>query len=182
MPNIVALVFDTTSSNSGIKKGAAKILEKKIGSKLLHFACRHHVLKIVVRAVWRLLFGDTQGPNNSLFVDFKLSWNRLNKQLTAVKTQNVQHPWLLQVKDRVLKYLLSLSSDVQFKSICRDDHSKCVENALIILGVTPPNGARFYKPGAIHQARWRASNLYNNTIRCSCSQGKLDTTVLQKPN
>ena len=37
--NIKALVFDTTSSNSGWKNGAAKLLEEQLGRKVFYHAC-----------------------------------------------------------------------------------------------------------------------------------------------
>ena len=46
--NVVALVFDTTASNSGIHNGTAKLIEENLGRKLLYLACRHHIFEIFV--------------------------------------------------------------------------------------------------------------------------------------
>ncbi len=54
---ITALVFDTTSSNSGVHRGAAKLLEEKLSTKVFYLACRHHILEVLVGAVWEKLFG-----------------------------------------------------------------------------------------------------------------------------
>ena len=51
--NIVVLGFDNTASNSDIHNGAAKLVEKNLGRKLLYFACRHHIFKFFVGAVWK---------------------------------------------------------------------------------------------------------------------------------
>ena len=46
---VVGLVFDTTSSNTGVHRGAAILLEQKLTearpgvSRILHLGCRHHV-------------------------------------------------------------------------------------------------------------------------------------------
>ena len=46
---VIGLVFDTTSSNTGVHRGAAILLEQKITearpgvSRLLLLGCRHHV-------------------------------------------------------------------------------------------------------------------------------------------
>ena len=49
--NIVGLVFDTTASNSGINKGAAKLIEEKLGKKVFYFACRHHITEVIIGSV-----------------------------------------------------------------------------------------------------------------------------------
>ncbi|KAG0714022.1 hypothetical protein GWK47_014951 [Chionoecetes opilio] len=38
---ITALVFDTTASNSGVHRGAAKLLEQQLDRKVFYLACRH---------------------------------------------------------------------------------------------------------------------------------------------
>ena len=40
---VQAVVFDTTSSNSGHKKGSVTIFEDKLKCFLLWLACRHHI-------------------------------------------------------------------------------------------------------------------------------------------
>ena len=41
--NMLDLVFDTTASNSGSDKGAAKLIEEKLDKRVFYFACRHHI-------------------------------------------------------------------------------------------------------------------------------------------
>ncbi|KAK8374446.1 hypothetical protein O3P69_012044 [Scylla paramamosain] len=51
---ITTLVFDTTSttsSNSGVHRGTAKLLEEKLSTNVFYLACRHHILEVLVRAV-----------------------------------------------------------------------------------------------------------------------------------
>ena len=50
--SISGLVFDTTASNSGIHRGAAKLLEEMLGNKVFYLACRHHILEVLIGAVW----------------------------------------------------------------------------------------------------------------------------------
>ena len=40
--NIVALVFDTTSSNTGVRQGATVRLQQALGRPVLFLGCRHH--------------------------------------------------------------------------------------------------------------------------------------------
>lgn len=78
----MALVFDTTASNSGVHKGAANLMEESLGRKLFYLACRHHILELV-GAVWKLTFSEILGPDNKLFADFKVAWSEIDKQLPA---------------------------------------------------------------------------------------------------
>jgi len=71
VPNIVGLVFDTTASNTGTTKGAAGLFEQKLEKKLFYSACRHHILEIIIGAVWKTLFGTSMGPQNEIFGKFK---------------------------------------------------------------------------------------------------------------
>ena len=159
--NIAALVLDTTASNSGIRKGAATLLEHRIGRKLFYLACRHHILEIVVGAVWKLLFGKVLGPENELFARFKSAWDSENKQM-PLNTITIEHPWLSVVKNNVVRDLTNIltTNCTSSKKLPRDDYRECAENTLAILGETPPRGMHMMKPGAISQARWMACNIY----------------------
>ena len=159
--NIAALVFDTTASNSGIRKGAATLLEHRIGRKLFYLACRHHILEIVVGAVWKLLFGKVLGPENELFARFKSAWDSVDKQM-PLNTITIEHPWLSVVKNNVVRDLTNIltTNCTSSKKLPRDDYRECAENTLAILGETPPRGMHMMKPGAISQARWMACNIY----------------------
>ena len=85
--NLKALVFDTTSSNSGWKNGAAKLLEEQLGRKVFYHACRHHIYELVIRAVWKSIFGkETTGPENPIFNEFKkMGQHRQNKIIQDLK-------------------------------------------------------------------------------------------------
>lgn len=73
--NVVALVFDTTASNTGIRNGCAVLIEKEINRSLLWLACRHHVYEVHMKNIWQDLSGKTVGPDELLFKRFKSSWN-----------------------------------------------------------------------------------------------------------
>ena len=65
--DIFALVFDTTSSNSGIRKGAAVLIEQALDYKVLYFGCRHHVAELLASAAWGKVFVESNAPNNLFF-------------------------------------------------------------------------------------------------------------------
>ena len=70
--NIWAIVFDTTSTNTGVHNGACTILEAEfIKRKLLWLACRHHILELILKAVWKRLFGPSSSPSNQTFIHFR---------------------------------------------------------------------------------------------------------------
>jgi hypothetical protein len=66
--DIIGMSFDTTSSNTGPYKGAAVLLERYLGRKLLNLACRHHVYELLVEATFTVFFGKTTSPEVSMFV------------------------------------------------------------------------------------------------------------------
>lgn len=57
--HVAGLSFDTTSSNKGCHSGACVLIEQKLGKDLLHFACRHHILELIVGAAFTSLLGGT---------------------------------------------------------------------------------------------------------------------------
>ena len=54
-----AMVFDTTSSNNGVHKGATTRLENLLGIKLSWQHSKASKLKLILQAVWKHLFGRT---------------------------------------------------------------------------------------------------------------------------
>jgi len=62
-----AMCFDTTASNTGRLSGACVLLERLLEISLLHFACRHHILEIVLQSAYKSCFGPSNGPEISIF-------------------------------------------------------------------------------------------------------------------
>ena len=58
---IIALGFDTTSSNTGIRKGSCTILQQLLERQLLWLACRHHIPERIIAVSFITLFGETKG-------------------------------------------------------------------------------------------------------------------------
>ena len=59
--DIIALMFDTTSSNTGIHQGAATHIEEQLGRSLLWLACRHHVAELHIKHPYDAVQGPTKG-------------------------------------------------------------------------------------------------------------------------
>ena len=61
------LVFDTTSSNTGLHSGACTILEGALAKDLVWIGCRHYVLEVMLASVYTAAFGSSGGPEVGLF-------------------------------------------------------------------------------------------------------------------
>ena len=64
MPYMMGIGFDTTSDNTGRKKGAVFLIEKEVKEALLWLACPHHFYYIHVKWVARvcLAIGNRKLP------------------------------------------------------------------------------------------------------------------------
>ena len=65
---VVAMSFDTTSSNTGRKQGAYVMIEQELETDLLHLACRPHILEQLVQTAFTTLMGSTAGWTRSVDV------------------------------------------------------------------------------------------------------------------
>ena len=74
-----AMIFDTTSKNSGRIKGGAKILESLLGQKLVWLGCGHHVMEILISAAWAHIFGSKKSKDNEECKNFKTEWDNVDK-------------------------------------------------------------------------------------------------------
>lgn len=78
---ISAKCYDTTHVNSGERNGAAVLLERMIGRKMLDFPCRHHVFELVLMTAYKTCFVQaTTSPDETLFKLFRNDWDRLDKE------------------------------------------------------------------------------------------------------
>lgn len=63
---VVAFSFDTTSSNSGSKKGACVLLDNNFSRHKFNLACRHHIYEIFLGAAFTSVVGS------SVFFNYKI--------------------------------------------------------------------------------------------------------------
>ncbi|KYM96042.1 hypothetical protein ALC62_13306, partial [Cyphomyrmex costatus] len=155
--HVKAMCFDTTSSNTGPRNGACVLVEEKLEKKLIHLACRHHILELILRNVFETCWPSTSGPNVPVFKRFQQHWGEIDK--TKYETGFDDEPTvqiLIDQKDEILHFIRS-----QFEiSQPRDDYQEFLELSCIFLGGEPPRGTRFRAPGAMHHARWLSKALY----------------------
>ncbi|KAG7156415.1 hypothetical protein Hamer_G006168 [Homarus americanus] len=174
--NVKALCFDTTSSNTGRVQGAVVHLEALLEKLLLRLGCRHHVMELVVRAAASNIFGKTSAPTDPLFQTLKKRWSQLDhSQYLRLDIANLpESDWLNHLRHRTVSYLLTVTE------WAREDYREAAELTLLVLGVNPPRGTHFLRPGACHHARWMAKIIYYLKIYMFSHQLELSSDLCVK--
>ncbi|XP_065080138.1 uncharacterized protein LOC135702986 [Ochlerotatus camptorhynchus] len=80
-----AMGFDTTAANTGSMKEACTLIEKHLGRDLLWFACRHHIVELLMSFAWDTLFHST-GSSSTMFVRFQSAWPTLKLEFEEKMT------------------------------------------------------------------------------------------------
>lgn len=88
--DIVAMCFDTTSSNTGRIVGACTFLQQKLKRFLLMLACRHHIYEIFLRAADELKFPGTC-PNVAVMERFKKDDLAINAYFVRHTNIEIRH-------------------------------------------------------------------------------------------
>ncbi|KAG7159286.1 hypothetical protein Hamer_G029936 [Homarus americanus] len=174
--NVKALCFDTTSSNTGRVQGAVVHLEALLEKQLLRLGCRRHVMELVVRAAASNIFGKTSAPTDPLFQTLKKRWSQLDhSQHLRLDIANLpESDWLSHLRHRTVSYLLTVTE------WAREDYREAAELTLLVLGVNPPRGTHFLRPGACHHARWMAKIIYYLKIYMFSHQLELSSDLCVK--
>ena len=73
--HVRAACLDTTANNTGEHSGACHMFEELLQRSLVYLPCRHHILEIVIGAVFDMCLGCSTGPDVKLFVRFKNNWS-----------------------------------------------------------------------------------------------------------
>ena len=170
---VYSMCFDTTSSNTGWKKGACVLIEKGLKRPLLWLACLHHVFELLLKTVWQTLFGIDMEPSYAEFREFQKKWDTLDKNnFEYLNPKSWMKPWRLEV----IQFLKSL---LDSEKQPRDDYRECIELVLVVLA-DPPKNYTFKKPGAFHKARFMAPWIYGIKIFLFRKQlGKSRSEVLK---
>ena len=165
---VVAMSFDTTSSNTGRKQGACVMIEQELETDFLHLACRHHILELLLQTAFTTLMGSTAGPEVLMLKRFQSEWEFLDKNnfttnATTELAETVVNPDVVTWAKKSLKERKGL----------RDDYREFIELSLIFIGVTPPRGIHFMAPGPMHHARWMSKVLHSLKVWMFHQQFKL---------
>lgn len=71
--------FNTTATNTGLRKDACKLLENNLQRDLLYLACRHHIYEIMLRTAFENKIKGTSEPVVPLFKKFSEFWSKIDK-------------------------------------------------------------------------------------------------------
>lgn len=126
---ITAMGFDTTSTNTGVFRGACVLLEEKLGRELLWLACRHHIMELLMTAAWDALFSSS-GPTISLLMRFQKAWPTLDHQFSS---EMVDHNLLHELGNEVDVISQFIEELLRVKQP-RDDYKELLVLAMKCLG------------------------------------------------
>ena len=76
---VQAVYCDTTSSNTARLNGTCINIEQFLNKQLLFFACRHHMLELIIGAVFTACMGTSSGPDVPVFKRFQKHWELIDK-------------------------------------------------------------------------------------------------------
>ena len=150
------LVFDTTASNTGWSKGACAAMQKSFANPIAWIACRHHMMEIVLAAVFKKCFPVACGPEVPLFKRFQSAWPTLDRKDYAVASDDMFAGGMLLLRTEMLNFLKSSSLIAQ----TRDDYKELQTLCYIFLGEQSLQTHSFRAPGAFHHARWMSKAIY----------------------
>ncbi|KAK8405417.1 hypothetical protein O3P69_001753 [Scylla paramamosain] len=169
-------IFETDPSNKYNigQRYMVEFIEDPTHLTTLHWD-GHHILKVIVGAVWEKLFGKVKSPENPWFRHFKDVWGKLTTD--TPKTLMIRSKWLREKKrdcEEILHDIL-MSEKPPIAN-----YKEMAELTVIVLGGTPPHGIHWSQSGAIHQARWMARNLYSMKMLMFCDQLEYDEETVAK--
>lgn len=155
-PKVRGIVFDTTASNTGLHQGACVRIEEILGLEFAWFACRHHVMEVMLSHVFISIFGSTGGPETGLFKRFQKAWSNVKQDAYVAAPDDIlADPMMGKLLQDMLHYL-PRALEVQQP---RDDYQECLRLSLIFLG-GGSGDEKFHAPGPTHHARWMAKGIY----------------------
>ena len=156
--NVVGMVFDTTSANTGHKTAGCISIQRDLDKPLLWLACRHHIGEVLLDHVWNQLAVEvSKSPEVTVFTKFKSKWD----QLTYNDMSNLSFPVIdgYILGEKKLQ-IIAMCQELLAEKIVRCDYKEVVELTLLYLS-GDGNYTTFNRPGALHKARWMAKILYS---------------------
>ena len=173
--HVQGLVFDTTSSNTGIHRGACVLIEEAIGHELLNIGCRHHVLEVVLSSVFTAVFGGTSGPEVGLFKRFQKKWPYIRQtEYSPAKDEIFNENTETLRKEMVAFYTKAIEHQQP-----RDDYLELLRLCLVFLGGSSLKmDFQFRAPGAMHHARWMSKAIYS--LKMMLFEGQMELTAKEK--
>lgn len=154
---VVALACDTTAVNTGELSGVRVRFEEELEKDVLSLTCRHHILEVLLSAVFRSIFGEVEAPTVTIFDQLKADWNRIKEngfQYNLCSQAVLQSFHLRPFFDDAKQVIIGHSKS---KSI-RDDYAELNDLCLKFMGIKTTKS--FMVPSSISKARWMAKAIY----------------------
>jgi hypothetical protein len=174
---VQALGCDTTTTNTGWKKGACITLERLLKRDLLYLPCRHHVYEVMLKGVFDEVMGPTSGPDTPIFKRFFEAWPGIDKnKFESGISDEIVKKAVEEVQADSVRFLLHLVEETAY---VRDDYKEFAELSLLFLNVRSDSLVP-RPPGPIHHARWMAKGLYSLKIFLFRNVFKLTTREINQ--
>lgn len=173
--HVKGISFDTTSVNTGNKSGTCQKLREKYNGNILTLACRHHVLEILISAVYSTAMKEqTRSPDISLFTRFRSQWKQINplKFQNGIDLPDIRDHFDENEKSKLINFMMY---QLSLNDKTRKDYNEVLELGLIFLNQKTFSGKeiKIRIPGAVHRARFMARIIYGLKIFALRSQFEL---------
>ena len=155
--NVKAMVYDTTSSNTGAVTAACVKIQEMLAS--MWTPCWGMHIKLV--HVWVAIeIEQSKSLEISVFARFKDNFENLRYN----SMDNLSYPLIPDgLADRRME-IITLCKDALKKDFSRGDYKELITLTLVYLQSKPETFKSFQRPGACHKARWMAKIIYSFKI------------------
>lgn len=171
IPDVRALCFDATSSNTAKFTGSASILETLLPNPVLFCACRHHIAELLLGKAFEMTVEPvTSAPTIGIFQRFQNEWPRINvdfeqtKKNSAINDVKIQHHFPKAVRTELIEF----AREQMAAHHERADYRELAHLMLLFLGEIPLNKKgvqiKFKAPGAVTRARFMGKAIYSPKI------------------
>ncbi|KAE8741745.1 hypothetical protein FOCC_FOCC012740 [Frankliniella occidentalis] len=187
LANLVKCVCsDTTSSNTGWRIGAIKLLEEGLDRQLIYLACRHHSFEVIPKHLFDELIEKSSSPDiGKLCKRFESEWASLDKEkyTPASRDPKCQSVLTPETVNRIAGFLsVTLQCRIQnyiaFDSLLgqkpqiRGDYEYFLRLVQIFIGECPPSEVKFRPPMALTSARFMGRIIYILSIYMFAMSGQ----------
>ena len=158
------LCFDTTASNTGIKKGSIVKISNNLNKYILKLACRHHITELRMVHFWKHTANEkSTGPDNPLFQKFKSLYEHPN--FIYAPCDLCKFDWKEvsgSVSEKAAEDSLNFcKAFIERKGIVGEDNREDRrELAELVVTYLSPSAYKIRKTGAIHNACFLAKAIY----------------------
>ena len=168
---VCGVCFDTTSSNTGSKKGSLIGIAREIDKYLLLLAYRHHIIELrLVHFCEAVIKENSVAPENPLIVKFKHMFENPNfkygkNNLTTFDCKTMEGIVLKEAARKTLDYC---ETYITKKCHMRNDRRELAD--LTMQYLSPSAHFKLMKTGAVHHARYLGKSLYYLKLQLLCKQ------------